>query len=115
MMSWHTAIQGRRRVVFEFDDRSLVSVEKLKQQGHRFAEIQAADRTILVPVAAIQGLQGCSAAGGVGEEGCDPFKHEWREVYYGYECTKCGQFVAFGCEPWAPEEDSELTDEDFDE
>lgn len=35
----------------------------------------------------------------------DAFKHDWREIYYGYECRKCGAFVAHGCEPWAPDED----------
>lgn len=35
----------------------------------------------------------------------DPFKHKWKEVYYGYECELCGVFVAYGCEPWAPDEE----------
>jgi hypothetical protein len=38
----------------------------------------------------------------------DPFKHDWKEVYYGYECRKCSLFVPFGCEPWAPDEDVEV-------
>ena len=38
--------------------------------------------------------------------GCPEEKHDWREVYYGWQCRRCGQFVAFGCEPWAlPDED----------
>ena len=28
-------------------------------------------------------------------------KHEWYEVYYGYECV-CGLFIPYGCEPWIP-------------
>ncbi len=43
---------------------------------------------------------------------CDPFKHDWKEVYYGYECQRCGQFVAFGCEYWALPEDVEDDDAD---
>ena len=30
--------------------------------------------------------------------------HDFKEVYYGHECTKCGLFFAFGCAPWDPEE-----------
>ncbi len=29
--------------------------------------------------------------------------HEFKEVYYGHECTKCGLFFAFGCAPWDEE------------
>ena len=32
----------------------------------------------------------------------NPFKHDWEEDYYGYVCQKCGQFIPYGCEPWAP-------------
>jgi hypothetical protein len=47
-------------------------------------------------------------------QSCDPFQHAWEEVYYGYECQKCGLFVPFGCEPWAPDADEvyELAVED---
>lgn len=38
---------------------------------------------------------------------CELFQCDWKEVYYGYECRKCGTFVPFGCEPWATEEDVE--------
>ncbi len=46
---------------------------------------------------------------------CDPFKCDWKEVYYGYECRKCGCFVAFGCEPWAPDDDHDSGDGSEDE
>jgi hypothetical protein len=35
---------------------------------------------------------------------CDPWQHKWVEVYYGYECSICGDFVPFGSEPWIDEE-----------
>ena len=25
--------------------------------------------------------------------------HDWRESCYGWQCSRCGAFVAFGCEP----------------
>jgi len=28
-------------------------------------------------------------------------EHTWIEEYYGYRCSKCDCFVAYGCEPWA--------------
>ena len=27
--------------------------------------------------------------------------HDWQKEYYGWRCSKCEVFVAFGCEPWA--------------
>lgn len=30
----------------------------------------------------------------------DPFAHQWSKEYYGYKCKLCGQFIAYGCEPW---------------
>jgi hypothetical protein len=30
--------------------------------------------------------------------------HEFNEGYYGYECTRCGLFYAFGCAPWEDNE-----------
>lgn len=44
---------------------------------------------------------------------CDMFAHEWKEVYYGYECIKCGQFVAYGCEPWMPIDDYEVDEYEY--
>ena len=29
------------------------------------------------------------------------YQHTWREVYYGYKCEACGEFIPHGCEPWA--------------
>lgn len=26
--------------------------------------------------------------------------HDFKEVYYGHECSKCGVFFALGCAPW---------------
>ena len=38
--------------------------------------------------------------------------HDFKEVYYGYECMKCGLFFAFGCAPWEDEiADAELTED----
>lgn len=31
--------------------------------------------------------------------------HQWEETYYGWKCA-CGDFVAFGCEPWMIEIDT---------
>ena len=36
-------------------------------------------------------------------------KHKWVEEYYGYVCTECGLFYAYGQEPW---EDYEWEDDD---
>ena len=38
-----------RRVTFEFDDRSLVEVEKLRAQGFKFIEVDVGDRKLLAP------------------------------------------------------------------
>ncbi len=35
--------------------------------------------------------------------------NDWTEEYYGYRCRACGDFVPFGCEPWAPD-DNEVAD-----
>lgn len=29
---------------------------------------------------------------------------DWVEDYAGYRCRVCGDFVPFGCEPWAPDD-----------
>lgn len=42
------------------------------------------------------------------------FNHEWMDHYYGYECKKCGMFVPFGSEPWAPIDDYEEDEYDYD-
>lgn len=47
-------------------------------------------------------------------DGCDPFKHQWKEVYYGLRCAVCGEFVADGCGPWMPIDD-DLDDDDDDD
>lgn len=26
---------------------------------------------------------------------CEPFQHDWREVYGGFKCCKCGHFEPF--------------------
>lgn len=31
---------------------------------------------------------------------CDTFACEWVEEYYGWRCSKCGCFYAFGQAPW---------------
>jgi len=41
---------------------------------------------------------------------CAESQHDWRDVYYGIECTKCGTFYPDGCEPWLP-----IDDDDYDE
>lgn len=41
--------------------------------------------------------------------------HCWEEVYYGYKCAKCEQFIPFGCEPWLPEEAEMLASDDADD
>jgi hypothetical protein len=48
---------------------------------------------------------------------CRDDEHDWREIYYGYECTACGLFIPFGCEPWAPDEDevADMVRDAFDE
>lgn len=44
---------------------------------------------------------------------CDMLKCRWKEVYYGHECTVCGEFVAHGCEPWLPFDDDDDDFEDY--
>ena len=34
-------------------------------------------------------------------------RHEWKEVYYGYQCIRCNTFYPFGCAPWDEAEDDE--------
>jgi hypothetical protein len=34
--------------------------------------------------------------------------HDFQEEYYGYRCVKCQQFIPYGCEPWAADEDEEM-------
>jgi hypothetical protein len=36
---------------------------------------------------------------------CEMTHHEWKEEYYGYKCETCGEFIAYGCEPWIDEPD----------
>lgn len=45
---------------------------------------------------------------------CDRWvwEHRWVDDYYGVKCADCGEFYAYGCEPWAPEADEA---EDFDD
>jgi hypothetical protein len=38
---------------------------------------------------------------------CEATHHEWKEEYYGYKCETCGEFIPYGCEPWAPPEEPE--------
>lgn len=38
-------------------------------------------------------------------EVCELSYHDWVEEYYGYRCVNCGEFIPYGCEPWAPLED----------
>lgn len=40
-------------------------------------------------------------------EGTTPHACQFKEVYYGYECTICKLFVPFGCEPWAPTDEND--------
>lgn len=32
---------------------------------------------------------------------------DFKEEYYGFRCSVCGQFYAFGCAPWDIEADDE--------
>ena len=36
---------------------------------------------------------------------CDPFKHEWIEVYYGLECKNCDAFLPDNDNYFAPNEE----------
>jgi len=27
-------------------------------------------------------------------------EHNWTEEYYGYRCSRCNLFYAYGCAPW---------------
>lgn len=38
---------------------------------------------------------------------CQDGKHEWKQVYYGDECIKCGLFYVDGLAPWLMEDDDE--------
>jgi len=44
---------------------------------------------------------------------CDgwAWEHNWQDDYYGVKCADCGDFYAYGCEPWAPEPDEEHSDD----
>lgn len=44
---------------------------------------------------------------------CNAFEHHWREVYYGYECEICGEFIPYGCEPWLDDEDEEYRSNEY--
>jgi hypothetical protein len=39
--------------------------------------------------------------------------HDWKDVYYGIECSKCGTFYPNGCEPWAPIDENYYEDDDY--
>jgi hypothetical protein len=41
------------------------------------------------------------------DEYCDAFHHDFEEVYYGWQCTRCGMFYAFGCAPWEEDDDAD--------
>ena len=43
---------------------------------------------------------------------CTVWNHDWQEEYYGVRCKKCGQFHAHGHEPWMPDDDYDLYDDD---
>jgi hypothetical protein len=36
--------------------------------------------------------------------------HDFHETYYGYQCTRCELFYAFGTAPWEDEVDDALSD-----
>lgn len=36
---------------------------------------------------------------GEADEHCEG-KHDWRDDYYGYQCSRCPMFHAYGCAPW---------------
>ena len=40
--------------------------------------------------------------------------HDWQEEYYGWKCSKCGDFIPFGCEPWMPVDEYEEDELDYD-
>lgn len=44
---------------------------------------------------------------------CNIIGHRWVESYYGWLCQTCLEFIPFGCEPWAPD-DEEAEKEKFD-
>ena len=31
---------------------------------------------------------------------CEEWRHDWRDVYYGWECNRCGLFFPHGGAPW---------------
>jgi hypothetical protein len=43
---------------------------------------------------------------------CEMTSHAWKEEYYGYKCETCGEFIPYGCEPWMPDDDWPVSDED---
>lgn len=44
---------------------------------------------------------------------CNEFSHIWKEEYYGWKCTRCGDFIPFGQAPW--EEELQYDDADQDD
>jgi len=42
---------------------------------------------------------------------CAGDEHRWREGYYGYQCTRCTAFYAYGSAPW----EYVWTDDDYDD
>jgi hypothetical protein len=50
-----------------------------------------------------RGADSGAAHGSANPSDCE---HDWKEEYYGTRCTKCQTFYAFGCEPWAADDDA---------
>jgi hypothetical protein len=36
---------------------------------------------------------------------CEDGHHDFREIYYGWQCSQCDLFYAFGTSPWEDETD----------
>ncbi len=46
---------------------------------------------------------------------CLDDNHDFQEGYYGWYCTKCDIFYAFGCEPWLDDYGTSLEENGCDE
>ena len=38
---------------------------------------------------------------------CELTHHDWQEGYYGLECSQCGEFIPYGCEPWDTDQEED--------
>jgi hypothetical protein len=42
---------------------------------------------------------------------CNAGMHDWERNHDGYLCARCGEFVPYGREAWAPEDDEDDWDD----